>query len=124
MACHEIAGLRLGLMNVLGLADQGERDHELAEIGDMAKATGAVKGMVGASTLANLKTLFENSLDDLEQKTAAMDQKDPQLGYYRTLVVVNRKVEKDLANLTGQMQKFLGDLEELHDSIHEVYPVD
>ncbi len=123
MACHEIAGLRLGLMNVLGTSDQVEKDHELAEIGDLSKATAPVQGMVAANTLVHLKGLFENSLDQLEQKAAAMDPKDPNLGYYRTLVVVNRKVEKDLANLTGQMQKFLGDLEELHDSIHEVYPV-
>ena len=33
MACHEIAGLRLGLMEVLGVKNEAERQHELAELG-------------------------------------------------------------------------------------------
>ncbi len=43
MACHEIAGLRLGLMRIVGIDDEAERQHELAELGDGATKPGPIK---------------------------------------------------------------------------------
>jgi hypothetical protein len=46
MGCHEIAGLRLGLMNVLGIEDEHAKQHELAELGSAASAPGPISPMI------------------------------------------------------------------------------
>jgi hypothetical protein len=69
-----------------------------------------------------LKRLFDAALSDLNAKVAATAPGDPQLGYYRSLVVLTRKVELDLANQLESMTRFYRDLDEMHDFVHEIYP--
>ncbi len=70
MACHEIAALRLGLMTVLGLDDQAERQHELAELGGAEEKPGPLRSLSQAKDLASVQRLYEASLVGLEAKVA------------------------------------------------------
>ena len=122
MACHEIAALRLGLMQVLGRTDEAERQHELAELGNGAEAPGPVRSLCHATNLAALKRFYESALSDLNAKVAATAADDPKLPYYRTLVVLTRKVELDLGNQIDSMTRLYRDLDAMHDFVHELYP--
>ena len=122
MACHEIAALRLGLMNVIGIDDESEKQHEIDEIGDALNQEGPIQTLSKGGSLAELKTAFNISIADLEEKLAKMNADDPQKAYYQTLLVTTKKVELDLGNLFNSTQRFYSDLDEMHDFIHEVYP--
>jgi hypothetical protein len=124
MACHEIAALRLGLMRVLGKDDEAERQHELAELGGAAARGGPIGALCGASDLASLKRLFGAALADLNTRVATTAAGDPRLAYYRTLVVLTKKVELDLDNQIDGLSRLYRDLDEMHDFVHEIYPAD
>jgi hypothetical protein len=122
MACHEIAALRLGLMAVLGHDDPAERAHELAELGDGAAQPGPLRAMCEAKDLASLRQLYEASIATLEQRVATTAGDDAKLPYLRTLVVLTRKVELDLAHQIDGLLHLYRDLEVMHDFVHEIYP--
>jgi len=122
MACHEIAGLRLGLMNVLGIKDENEKKHELAELGKAATAPGPIAPMIKAQTLGELKQLYTQSLIHLAEKVSKTKENDPKLGYYRALMVMTKQVELDLNRLINDMNQFYKELDEVHDYMHEVFP--
>ncbi len=123
MACHEIAALRLSLMKILGRDDAAERAHELAELGDAA-TSGPIRALVDAGDLASARRFYQASLADLEEKLASTPAGDPRLGYLRTLAVLTRKVELDLAHQIESLTHLYVDMEELHDFVHELYPGD
>ena len=54
MACDEIAGLRLALMNLLGGDRRNERQHEEAELGDALRREGPIKSLAAARTLVEI----------------------------------------------------------------------
>jgi hypothetical protein len=122
MACHEIASLRLGLMRILGLEDEAERQHELAELGDGADRPGPLRSLCGAGDLASLRRFFEAALADLEQRIAQTSPRDPDLPYLRSLLILNKKVELDLHNYVNNLHTFYRNLDEMHDLVHEIYP--
>jgi len=122
MACHEIAALRLGLMRVLGRDDAAERQHELAELGAAAAEAGPVSALCEASTLGNLQRFFQAALADLDRKVARTPDGDAKLPYLRTLMVLTRKVELDLAGQIDSLTRFYRELDEMHDFVHEIYP--
>jgi hypothetical protein len=122
MACHEIAALRLGLMQVLGRNDESERQHEIGELGNSAEAPGPVRSLCHASNLAALRRLYEAALSDLHAKVAATAADDPKLPYYRSLVVLTRKVELELGGHIETFTRFYRELDEMHDFVHEIYP--
>ncbi len=122
MACHEIAGLRLGLMNVLGIKDEKEKQHELAELGKAATAPGPIAPLIKAQTLTELKRLYAQSLIPLAEKVSKTEENDPKIGYYRALMVTTKKVELELNRLINDMNQFYKELDEVHDFIHEVFP--
>ena len=122
MACHEVAALRLGLMKVLGLEDEAERQHELAELGGEASRPGAIGSMTKAENLESLRHFYQASLSDLQAKVAKMKPDDPKLPYHRSLLILTKKVELDLDNQIDSMKRLFKDLDEVHDFVHEVYP--
>ena len=122
MACHEIASLRLALMRILGLEDEAERQHELAELGDGARHPGPIQSLCGAQDFAALKRFFEAALADLEGRIAAKPVDDPDLAYLRSLLILNKKVELDLQNHAQSLTNFYRNLDEMHDLVHEIYP--
>lgn len=124
MACHEIAGLRLGLMRLLGLKDDSARQHELAELGDGASRPGPVRSMCEASDLESLRRFYEAAVSMLEERVAATGPDDTKLPYLRSLIILTKKVELDLANKIDDLTRFFNDLEQMHDFVHEIYPVD
>jgi hypothetical protein len=122
MACHEVAALRLGLMRILGIEDEAERAHELAELGGAAREAGPIRALAEANDFARLKQFFEAALVRLQEKVAHTADGDPQLPYYRSLMLLTKKVELDLRNHTDALVRFYRDLEEMHDFVHEIYP--
>lgn len=124
MACHEIAGLRLGLMEVLGVKNDAERQHELAELGIGADQPGPIRSMCGAKDLESLKRFYEGAVAALEQRVSATRTDDPKLPYLRTLVVLTKKVDLDLAHQIESLTRFYRDLDEMHDFVHEIYPAE
>ncbi|TKB76557.1 MAG: DUF3209 family protein [Nitrospira sp.] len=124
MACHEIAGLRLGLMEVLGVKNEAERQHELAELGAGADQPGPIRSMCVAKDLASLKQYYEGAVAALEQRVSATRADDPKLPYLRTLVVLTKKVDLDLTHQIGSLTQFYRDLDEIHDFVHEIYPAE
>ncbi|EPG73842.1 PF11483 family protein [Leptospira fainei serovar Hurstbridge str. BUT 6] len=123
MACHEIAALRLGMMNVLGIEDEVTRIHEANEIGqNLLAQPGPIQSLSKASNLTSLLQFYENSLTELEQKISVLDPSDPKLSYYRSLLILTKKVELELKNTFHNMNTIFNDLEEMHDFVHEIYP--
>jgi hypothetical protein len=124
MACHEIAALRLGLMRLLGVNDEPLRQHELTELGDGAARPGPVQSMCDASDLGSLRRFYEAAVSALEERTAAADPSDPKLPYLRSLIILTKKIELDLSNQLDALTRLFNDLEQMHDFVHEIYPVD
>ncbi|HLH75211.1 MAG TPA: DUF3209 family protein [Candidatus Binataceae bacterium] len=124
MACHEIAGLRLGLMGLLGLRDEAARQHELAELGDGADRPGPVRSMCQARDLDSLRQFYESAVSMLEERVANTGAADAKLPYLRSLVILTKKVEMELANQIDALTRLFHDLEQMHDFVHEIYPAD
>jgi hypothetical protein len=124
MACHEIAALRLGLMRILGRNDDAERQHELAELGNGAEAPGPVRSLCETTTIANLQRFYAAALADLGVKVAGLRADDPKLPYYRTLMVLTKKVELELSAKVDDLTRFFLELDEMHDFVHEIYPAE
>lgn len=124
MACHEIAALRLGLMRILGVDDEAERQHELAELGAAAGQAGPIGSLCAAGDLASLKRFYDAATAALEERVAAAGADDPKLPYLRTLVVLTKKVELDLQHQIDALAHLYRDLDQMHDFVHEIYPAD
>jgi hypothetical protein len=124
MACHEIAALRLGLMRILGIDDEAERQHELAELGDAAKKAGAIQSLCEVRDVKTLHRLFGTALAELEEKVAATPPGDPKLPYLRSLVILSKKTELELKSHGDNLTRFYRELEEMHDFVHEIYPAE
>jgi len=122
MACHEIAALRLGLMQILGRDDEAERQHELAELGGGAEAPGPLRTLCQSGNLADLGRAYDAAIGGLEQRVAATAIADPELPYLRTLLVLTRKVELDLRHQIESLSHLYRDLDAMHDFVHELYP--
>ncbi|HEY0713338.1 MAG TPA: DUF3209 family protein [Polyangia bacterium] len=122
MACHEIAALRLGLMRLLGINDEAERQHELAELGNGAEQPGPLRAMCETRDLAQLRRFYQAALADLGAKVATLGLNHPKLPYYRSLLVLTKKVELDLGNQIDGLTRLYADLEQMHDFVHEIYP--
>jgi hypothetical protein len=123
MACHEIAALRLGLMKIIGNPDEAERAHELLELGDLACKPGPLASLSGASDLDTLTKLYGTSLGLLNDKVARTAANDPRLPYFRSLIVLTKKVELELAAQVDGLRRISRELEEMHDLVHELYPL-
>jgi hypothetical protein len=124
MACHEVAALRLGLMQVLGVRDEAERQHELAELGDAVEKPGALRGLASARDLEAIATLYASTLSDLSERIARTPASDPKLPYLRSLAILTKKVELDLRAQIDSLTRFWRELDEMHDYVHELYPVE
>lgn len=124
MACRELAALRLGLMRTLGIEDEAERQHELAELGEYATGNGPLRLMSEASSLENLKKYYDAAISDLETKVSKTEETNAKIAYFRTLLVTTKKVELDLANQIDSFKRFYHDLDQIHDFIHEIYPAE
>lgn len=124
MACHEIAALRLGLMNILGTGNEAERAHELAELGPAAHTPGPLASLMNARDFDALTKLFATALVDLNEKVARASATDPKLPYLRSLIVLTKKVELELRAQVEGLARMNRELEEMHDLVHELFPAE
>ncbi|PJZ57360.1 DUF3209 family protein [Leptospira barantonii] len=122
MACHEVAALRLGMMNVIGIKDETTIQHERAEIGDALQSPGPIRSLAEAKDFESLIKFYEASLTDLEEMISKTKKDDPKMAYYRSLLILTKKVELELKNSLLGFQNLFRDLEEMHDFVHEIYP--
>ncbi|WP_080634519.1 DUF3209 family protein [Leptospira weilii] len=123
MACHEIAALRLGMMNVIGIRDEAAIRHERAEIGeDRLNAPGPIRSLAEAKDFESLIKFYEASLTDLEETISKTKKDDPKMAYYRSLLILTKKIEFELKNSIFTFQNLFRDLEEIHDFVHEIFP--
>ena len=122
MACHEVAALRLGLMKVLGIEDEAEKQHELKELGDRINCEGPIKAMTKAEDLDKLRKFFSVSLIDLQELVSKMAEDDSKLPYYKSLLVLTKKVEQELASYYKNLEALYNDLDEVHHYLHELFP--
>jgi hypothetical protein len=111
-------------MDVLGVKNEAERQHELAELGTGADQPGPIRSMCGAKDLATLKQFYEAAVAALEERVSATRSDDPKLPYLRTLVVLTKKVDLDLAHQIEGLTHLYRDLDEMHDFVHEIYPAE
>ncbi|ASV10326.1 DUF3209 family protein [Leptospira interrogans] len=122
MACHEIAALRLGMMNLIGIKDETTIRHEQSEIGVVLESPGPIRSLAEAKDFESLIKFYEISLTDLEEKISKMRKDDPKMAYYRSLLILTKKIEFELKNSVFTFQNFFRDLEEIHDFVHEIFP--
>ena len=122
MACHELAALRIGLMKVLGIEDEAEKQHELKELGDKINCDGPLKAMTEAEDINKLRQFFSVSLVDLQEMVSKTDSSDPKMAYYNSLLVLTKKVEQELTVYYKNMETLYNDLDEVHHYLHELYP--
>ena len=124
MACHELAALRLGLMEVIGIEDPHEKEHDIAELGESINNPGPLQSLTTSANLETLARFFGHALTELQEKVSRTDKDDKNRHYYNSLLVLTKKVEQDLQNQIDQMKKLYGDLDEIHHFLHELYPAD
>jgi hypothetical protein len=122
MSCHEIAALRLGLMQVLGIQSEAERHHELVELGEALEKRGSLRALASARDLEGVCASYASALAELTERIARAGAHDPKLPYLRTLAVLTKKVELDLRASVDAFTRFWRELEEVHDYVHEIYP--
>jgi hypothetical protein len=122
MACHEIAALRLGLMQVLGIHDEAERQHEIAELGDALESEGPLRALASAWDLEGVSASYASALSQLAERVARSSASNPKLPYLRSLCILTKKVELDLRAHVDGLHRFWRELEEMHDYVHEIYP--
>ena len=122
MACHEVAALRLGLMNILGNSDQAERAHELIELGDHARRPGPLASLATATDLRAVVQLYSLCIVELHERVARTAIDDAKLPYLRSLLILTRKVELELRAYARQLDQLNRELDEIHDFVHELFP--
>src|SRR5688500_943770 len=99
-------------MSILGRSDEAERHHEVAELGNGAEAPGPVRTLCETKNLAALQRAYGAALSDLSVKVSGMRPGDPKLPYYRTLLVLTKKVELDLQAQIDGLTRFFLELDE------------
>jgi hypothetical protein len=124
MACHEVAALRLGLMQTIGIRDEAERQHEMAELGGALEEPGPLRSLASATDLASMAQMYAAAVTQLSEKVARTPGGDPKLGYLRSLMILTKKVELDLRAHIDGLTRFYRELEEMHDFVHEIYPAE
>ena len=122
MACYEVASLRLALFNLLGDRPAHERTHEEEELGSKLSEDGPLKALAEATTLAQVRVALDAAGLELEQRVADMSAADPQLGYWRSLVVTVKRTQRDLARMAADLERYYQDLDVVHDTLHEIFP--
>ncbi|MFZ9002075.1 MAG: DUF3209 family protein [Bacteriovoracaceae bacterium] len=121
MACHELGALRLGLQKVLGINDEAAKDHDEREIGETLHQDGPIKSLANANNLNELRAFYQNSLSHLERKISESDN-EKDLPYYRSLLILTKKVELELDAHIKSIDALYKGLDEIHDYVHEIYP--
>ena len=93
-------------------------------MGPSAQTPGPLQTLSLAQNLTHLQSSYESAVTLLEEKLSNTAALDPKLGYYRTLVVLTKKVELELERQVQNLGQLYRELEEMHDFVHEIYPAE
>ena len=74
------------------------------------------------SNLKELQTFFDSSISHLEDKVSKLKEGDEKLAYYRSLLILTKKVELELETHLKGVEGFWKSLDEMHDYVHEIFP--
>ena len=121
MACRELAALRLGLMNIVGIENEAAKQHDLDELGNIDQEP-HFKQILESQSLRELKSNFEFATTKLSEKVAFKEIPKHQDAYYKSLQILTKKVEYNLDRECEALKSLYADLEDIHDYVHEVYP--
>lgn len=124
MTCHEIEALRLGLMNVLGTADESARRHAEEELGDVLDAGGPIAALADADSVDELQRHLDAALVDLEAEIADTDPETQEYDYLRGRLVAARDAEAALDRFADQGAALLSGMDDTHHLLHELFPTD
>ena len=69
-----------------------------------------------------MKNFFQSSISDLEDRVSNLKDGDEELPYYRSLIILTKKVELELDNQITSLNGLYQNLDEIHDFVHEIYP--
>jgi Protein of unknown function (DUF3209) len=83
-----------------------------------------MRSMCDPGDLESLRRFYEAGVSMLEERVAATRADDTRLPYLRSLVILTKKVELDLANQIENLTRLYSDLEQMHAFVHEIYPAD
>ena len=122
MACHELGALRLGLMQVLGIKNEAARIHDENEVGEALSIEGPLKALSKSENLKSLQAFFESAVSDLEVKISKLEEGHKDMPYYRSLMILTKKIELELDAQINSFEVFWKNLDEMHDFVHEIYP--
>lgn len=122
MACHELGALRLGLMKVLGIENEAARVHDENEVGEALNIAGPLQSLAKAKDLKSLQAFYETCISDLEEKISKIADGDKDLPYFRSLLILTKKVELELDVQIKSVETLWKNLDEMHDFVHEIYP--
>ncbi len=122
MACHELGALRLGLMKVLGIENEAAKNHDENEVGEALHMSGPLQSLSKSKDLKSLQSFFETAVSDLEIKISKVSADDKDLPYFRSLLILTKKIELDLEVQIKSFEGLWRNLDEVHDYVHEIYP--
>ena len=122
MACNELGALRLGLMKVLGIENEAARIHDENEVGASLTSDGPIKSLANSQNLYELKSFYQNSLVNLDNRIGELGSDHKELAYYNSLMILTKKVELELENQITSIEKLYQNIDEVHDFVHEIYP--
>ncbi|MDC0254711.1 DUF3209 family protein [Bacteriovoracales bacterium] len=122
MACHELGALRLGLMKIIGIENEAARIHDENEVGEALNNAGPIQSLAKADSLKDLQKFFDSSISDLEERVSKLSDDDKNLPYYRSLLILTKKVELELESHLKGVESFWKNLDEMHDYVHEIFP--
>lgn len=124
MTCHEIEALRLGLMNVLGDADEEARRHAEQELGHKLEEAGPIAALAEAETIDELGRHLDTVLVDLEEEIATTEAGTQQHDYLRGRLVAVRDAEAALDRFATQGTQLLAGMDKTHHLLHELFPTE
>ena len=122
MACHELGALRLGLMKIIGIENEAAKVHDENEVGEALNNPGPIQSLAKANNLKELQTFFDSSISHPEDKVSKLKKGDEKLAYYRSLLILTKKVELELETHLKGVEGFWKSLDEMHDYVHEIFP--
>ncbi|MDH5656372.1 MAG: DUF3209 family protein [Spirochaetia bacterium] len=122
MACKELSALRLGLMDLIGIDDPAEKEHDKKDLGESAVQAGVIRSITESRNLSKLMNFYAHAVVDLHEKVSGMEKEDESYAYHQALLVLTKKVEQDLSNQVEGLKKLYQDLDEIHHFLHDIYP--
>ena len=123
MACHEIAALRLGLMQVLGRTTRPSASTSWPSWATAPRPPAPSARCARRHDLASLQSFFAGALSRaLAPRWRARAPTTRKLPYYRDAGGADQEGRAGARQPGRRLTRLYRDLDEMHDFVHEMYP--